>query len=244
MALCEPSSGCSALRGGVRGRAARSGRGLWSGPARRAVLVGATLTGLAAWLAGCTGGPTEQPAPTDEGTPLASYGTDRLSVARAGFCDLVDADAVRRALGAEREREDHYDNGDRQRLAPGVTDVAHEYGCSWSAAGVTARAWVFAPPVTRVRADDLVAQAVAEKGCTTPRAAAEFGVPSVVLVCRGADGVEASYRGLFVDAWLSCSLALPAGDPDAAEAAQPALLDRTGRWCVAAAEAAHEAFAG
>ena len=56
--------------------------------------------------------------------------------------------------------------------------------------------------------------------------------PSVALICPAGDRRWASFRGLFGDAWLACSLSAPAtlGDQE--------LLDRAGRWCVAVAEAA------
>ena len=44
--------------------------------------------------------------------------------------------------------------------------------------------------------------------------------------------VEASYRGLFGDAWLACSLTAP-GERDA-------VLEKAGAWCVAAARAASQ----
>lgn len=69
-------------------------------------------------------------------------------------------------------------------------------------------------------------------GCEKQPGSEAYGAPSVTLVCDDRQRRIATYRGLFGDAWLSCSLGLP-GRPGDRE-----LLDRTGRWCVAAAEAA------
>jgi hypothetical protein len=44
-------------------------------------------------------------------------------------------------------------------------------------------------------------------------------------------GDEVTFHGLFGDAWLSCSLSAVGADQDG-------LVDRTGRWCVAVAQAA------
>ena len=96
-----------------------------------------------------------------------------------------------------------------------------------------ARAWLFAPPVTPARARDLIKAAGAAKGCRPEPQDPGFGQQSVAVVCDKGGTTTASYRGLFGDAWLSCSVAVATGSVD-----QPALLDRTGRWCVQVAEAA------
>ena len=86
--------------------------------------------------------------------------------------------------------------------------------------------------MTRTRATDLVADAAGREGCTTAAPAPANGAPSVALVCPAGDRTWASFRGLFGDAWLSCSLAAPA------QLGEKELLDRAGRWCVAVAQAA------
>jgi hypothetical protein len=58
-----------------------------------------------------------------------------------------------------------------------------------------------------------------------------YGAPTLALTCTRDDGVRASYRGLFGDAWLVCEVARPtAADWD--------VVDRAGRWCVGVLEAA------
>ncbi|MCW2794489.1 MAG: hypothetical protein JWO76_3587 [Nocardioides sp.] len=181
-------------------------------------------------LAGCQGDPPHEPAtvPSASSTPLASVDTNALTVPRADFCGLVAPAQAREALGAEVASSTSYANGDPARLAPGVRDVAHEFGCTWTAAdGAVARAWVFAPPVTRARANALRRDEL-RPGCTRAKGPA-YGAPSVATRCsgHGREGTELGYFGLFGDAWLSCTLTLP---PGADWRGQP---ERADRWCAA-----------
>jgi hypothetical protein len=191
----------------------------------------ALLAALPLVLAGVSACEDDRPTrpatvPTASSTPLASIRTTEVAVARAGFCDRVAPARAADALGAEVESSTSYSNGEPTRLAPGVRDVAHEFGCTWTAAnGAIARAWVFAPPVTRARARDL-----RDAEVRSPCAAAQgprFGAPSVAVRCATGEGTEQGYFGLFGDAWLSCTLTLPARD-DSTD--QP---ERTSRWCAA-----------
>ncbi|GAA1789393.1 hypothetical protein GCM10009795_038960 [Nocardioides hankookensis] len=145
---------------------------------------------------------------------------------RGDFCPRVAPQAVTDALGTDSSDEKTWANGDRVRLADGVKDVAHEYGCSWTADdGTVARAWVFAPPVTAADAADLGRKARRSDGCRALPDAPAYGAPSVAVRC----GDALAFHGLFGDAWLSCSLESAGGAPEA---------DQTGRWCVAVAQAA------
>lgn len=166
-------------------------------------------------------------------TPLESFDTTTLTVPRAGFCDDVDPRQVEAALGGEPAEAAAYDNGDEVALSDGVTDVVHEFGCSWSGDdGAEARAWVFAPPVGQEQADRLVRAAERTKDCQASATPA-YGAPSVGLLCRDEAGGRASYRGLFGDAWLACEVSNR--DPAVSGAE---LLRRTGSWCVGVALAA------
>lgn len=165
-------------------------------------------------------------------TRLASLETGTVGVRRAAFCDAVPAADVQAALGDESPTAAAWSNGD---ALPGSRDVAHEFGCSWTAAsGPVASAWVFAPPVTVQRGQELVAAAQAQRGCTPLPGAAAFGSPSVALTCTGGGRTTVSYQGLFGDAWLVCRLTGSA----ATDAAAPGGV--ADRWCASVLEAAAE----
>ncbi|MCW2766179.1 MAG: hypothetical protein JWO11_2138 [Nocardioides sp.] len=173
-------------------------------------------------------------APARPGTPLSAYDTASVVVQRSAFCSGLGPDAVAAALGGAPASSSSYGNGQRAGLTPKLKDVAHEFSCSWHGAdGAVARAWVFAPPVTPARARDLAAEALAARGCEPVRDAPAYGSPSAAAVCGSRRQLQASYRGLFGDAWLACSIAVPAPGPGRSE-----LVDRTGRWCVEVARAA------
>jgi hypothetical protein len=169
--------------------------------------------------------------PSFSTTPLASFDTSTLTVPRSSFCAAVDPRQVTAALGGDATDQTSYENGEEVGLTDGLTDVAHEFGCTWTGAdGSEARAWVFAPPVDRARAQSLVRDASRAQACEaspTP----EYGAPSVGLTCTGEGGAtRASYRGLFGDAWLTCELT----SVDASVAPE-ALRERAGAWCVGVA---------
>jgi hypothetical protein len=173
--------------------------------------------------------PTTQPSATPfTTTPLADLDTTTQAVTRGPFCDAVDPRQVSAALGGEPTDDDAWQNGDRATLEPGLADVAHEFGCRWTAAdGTSVRAWVFAPPVTTDAAVALSADDRRGACSVTP---ATFGVSGSLADCPDkSDGTRSlAYRGLFGDAWLSCELSLPAA---AAQGDTTALTDRLGRWC-------------
>ena len=205
-------------------------------PVRRAAVLVALLA-LVIPLAGCTGDSSSSPSSpatdlaVDAGTPLSDVDTSALVVRRAPFCDLVEPAAVTRALGEEPTDSSAHRSGQRARITDDVTDVVHEFGCTWTAGGSRAEAWVFVPPVTRERARTLADLARERTGCTAVAGAAAYGDPSAATSCRADAGIEVSYRGLFGDAWLACALTAPGGE-------QQELTDRAGRWCAAVATAA------
>jgi hypothetical protein len=167
-------------------------------------------------------GTTPTPAPT----PLSDLDVSDRRVPRDPFCAALEQDAIEAALGGPVTRTEHYDSGDRARLATGLTDIAHEYNCGYSAAtGAQARAWVFAAPVTRTAALAL-AREPAGTGCRQLSDAPGFGSPSAATVCRVGAATAVTLRGLFGSSWLSCQLSArsAAGTPD--------LVRRAERWCV------------
>jgi hypothetical protein len=185
---------------------------------------------VGAGLTGCTEEKAKKPEaePTTTSTPLSGFDSNSVTVARADFCGLVPTSAAELALGGPVATTTDYVNGERVQVTDALRDVAHEYSCSWQDEdGATARAWVFAPVVTKEQARATIRELGREKGCSTPDAES-FGQPSIATVCRTSAGgryLRAAYHGLFVDAWLSCSVTGGADD-------EKALLRRAGEWCV------------
>jgi len=168
----------------------------------------------------------EEPVVEPLSTPLSELDTTTMSVTRGAFCDRLSPADVEAALGGEPQRAGSYGNGDRAAITPRVRDVAHEYACSWSGRnGTGAAAWVFAPPVTPAWAKELSADV--PRPCRGIQAPA-FGAASSAVQC----GQTITFRGLFGDAWLTCSLT------GTAQEQRAALVDRAGRWCATVALAA------
>lgn len=177
----------------------------------------------------------DEPAATAPATEVAHVSlqqldTTEVTVVRGAFCDRIDDEAVTAGLGATAIEAESYGDGDPVRFTPRVEDVAHEFGCVWSRGGQRIRAWVFAPPITASRANGLIAQARSTRGCALAPDAAEFGAPSVALLCRTGKGRQVSYRGLFGDAWLSCSVVGRVPDTE--------LVARANRFCATVVVAA------
>jgi hypothetical protein len=196
-----------------------------------ALVAGATGAVGVIGLTACSG-PAEsppEPAAAPKPTTLASYDTAGVGVVRGPFCDRVSPTGIEHALGDAPEEHRTWQNGDRVRLPDGTRDRVQEYGCSWTAGdGTRATAWVFAPPITPQRARSLVREATGG-GCSTHGGGA-FGRPSVATTCTADGATERAHRGLFGDAWLTCTLETTG---DGAE-----LGERTSAWCVAVLEAA------
>ena len=171
---------------------------------------------------------SEEPFKT---TPLASYDASSATVTRGAFCAALDHRQVAAALDAEPESTTSWLNGDPVEVTDGMEDVGHEFGCEYAGAdGTVARAWVFAPAVDADQAQRLVRSAGQAPGCEAVDGPA-FGDPTLALTCTNDGGAQASYRGLFGDAWLVCEVVRPPG-------ATWDVVDRAGRWCVGVLEAA------
>jgi hypothetical protein len=179
-------------------------------------------------------GGADEPAPAKTSfttTPLSGYDTVGVVATRGPFCDRVDERQVSAALGGEATDSSDWQNGDTIDLGNGVQDVAHEFGCRWTAAdGTVAQAWVFAPPVAADQAQRLARSAAKGPGCEKG-SGPPFGSPTLALTCAKDGVARASYRGLFGDAWLVCEVTRPAG-------ATWDMTDRAGRWCVGVLQAA------
>ena len=166
--------------------------------------------------------------PTARPTPLSEVDVSDRRVPRGPFCAALEQDAIEAALSGPVTRTEHYDSGDRARLASGLTDIAHEYNCGYFAAtGAQARAWVFAAPVTRTAALALAREG-AGTGCRQLSDAPGFGSPSAASVCRVRPGsaTAVTLRGLFGSSWLSCQVSALRG------AGTADLVRRAERWCV------------
>ena len=172
------------------------------------------------------------PAPTPfTTTPLTGYDTSGVVVQRGAFCAGVDERQVSAAVGSAATDATSWQNGDPVDVGNGAQDLGHEFGCRWTGAdGTVAQAWVFAPPVGADQARQLVRSAAKGPGCQIGSGPA-FGSPTLALTCTKDGVVQASYRGLFGDAWLVCEVARPAG-------ATWDAVDRAGRWCVGVLRAA------
>jgi hypothetical protein len=176
----------------------------------------------------------DEPTPAKESfatTALSKFDTTGLVVPRGPFCDAIDDRQVSAALDGDPADSSAWENGDAIDLGNGVEDVAHEFGCRYTATdGTIAQAWVFAPPVDAAGAQRLVKAAGKANGCEVG-AGPPFGSPTLALTCTKDGVVRASHRGLFGDAWLVCEVMRPA-------AADWDVVDRAGRWCVGAVQAA------
>lgn len=187
---------------------------------------------LAVSLLSCSEPEADDPEPEVRPTPITELDASSVRVLRQEFCNSVPEDAVAAAVG-DVETTDHYTNGETHRIIGRVVDVSHEFNCTFvGEGGDVARAWLFAPRVTPAEARSLVRQAVRARGCRALDGRG-FGQPSTGTLCTVRAGREAAYRGLFVDAWLACSLTDGGTPLDRQE-----LVDRTGDWCVAAATSA------
>jgi len=158
-------------------------------------------------------GPPRNPSsPSVSPSPTPQIDLSDLPIDRQPFCERVDPGDVQDAIGGPVTSTYNYGNGDRRRIAPGLTDVSHEYNCTFAAAdGTEARVWVFAEPVTRAVGASIARQSLAEKGCRKLASAPTFGTPTAATVCQEIKPTRTAVtlRGLFGDAWLSCELATP-----------------------------------
>ncbi|WP_235737755.1 hypothetical protein [Nocardioides alcanivorans] len=177
---------------------------------------------LALTLGACSG--SDEP---DSETPLPTIESARnaeLPVRPGDFCERIDERAVEAVVGEEPESA-HYGNGEKAEIAPGVTDVAHEFGCVFtSTTGSQARAWVAVPPVTAAQA----AKIAPGRKCTD--AGVGLGEPGFAATCTTKHGTTTTLAGLYTDTWFGCSLT--------EQEPTTTTTERLERWCAAAVQAA------
>ncbi len=199
-------------------------------PVRRTLAPRLVLTTLVvvALTAGCTGSddPADDPAPSS--SALSDIDLTGVVGSREAFCDDLDADDVEELLGGEPSRTSSYDAGQRAELTSGLRDVANEFSCYFErgsgTTSQTARAWLFAQPVSPEQAREWIKEREGDERC---EAAGEltFGEPGLVQSCSQESRRRVTAVGLFGDAWLTCQATGPSSD-DADE-----LLEQTQRWC-------------
>ncbi|WP_141781517.1 hypothetical protein [Nocardioides albertanoniae] len=197
------------------------------------ILIGAVILTAIAVGIGVLTLKDDKPKTTEVKGDLSTADTTTMHVRRGAFCDRVAKADVSDALGGAASEKKAYNDGDQTTISGDVSDVAQEYGCIWTGpkdSATSARAWVFAPPVTKDWATQMTKSV--PKGC---KAAAKpaYGKPSVALTCTDSKKQpKAMFRGLFGDAWLSCELTGKAGESAAS------LQKRASRWCLVTADAA------
>jgi len=175
--------------------------------------------------------PAATPRPSSTPTPVRQVGLAKMPIPRARFCDWIGDSAIREALHGAISQQANYNSGDRVEIVPGVTDVAHEYNCTFTGvSGAQARAWVFAPPVAPGTARDLARTARHQSGCTTLSGGPRFGAPTVTTSCPAhlSDGTkvtQVTMSGLFGQSWFSCQLSAPRGTASG-------IRHDAERWCV------------
>ena len=197
------------------------------------ILIGAVvLTAIAVGVGVLTLKDDEPEVPEVKGD-LSTADTTTMHVRRGAFCDRVPTEDATEALGGTATEKKAYGDGDQTAISSGVNDVAQEYGCIWTGPedlATSARAWVFAPPVTLDWATQMTKSV--PKGCKAASSPA-YGKPSVALTCTDAKKQpKVVLHGLFGDAWLSCELTGKAGEATAT------LQKRASRWCLVTATAA------
>ena len=204
-------------------------------PGRRRTALAAVLAGVlalgsvVAWVlvTRSSGDAPTRPAVPPSATAVVDLSA--LGVERTPFCDRLQDTDVRSALDAPVTGSDEYRSGDRVLLAPGVSDVSHEFGCTYNAAtGAQARVWVFAEPVSGAEAARIGRGARRTPGCRPLDSTPAFGRSPAGTVCRATTpyGQRVTLRGLFGDAWLSCQLGTAGSEPRAE------VVRRGSRWCV------------
>jgi hypothetical protein len=208
----------------------------WGVPAL--TLVVATLL-----VGACTAGSQSPRAAGPGVVPLQQVDLSGLAAIRAPFCGALDQAALSTVLGGKPWRDASYAPGDRVSLTPALHDVAHEYGCAFRKRGITARAWLFAQPVTRTQAEAYVAARRGVPGCA-PAGVLRFGSPGLVQACRpaphaggpadagAAPGTHlVTMSGRFGSGYLTCQVSAAPGP----RLSDDDLLTRGQRWCASVA---------
>lgn len=178
----------------------------WTRASHRGLLTAFALVSVLLCGACTMGKSPHEAAPP---TPIARLNTTVMRLPRIDFCSLVQHSSLARALAAKRWKTQSFRNGDKEPVgdsANTTTDVVAEHACRWTAAnGNDASAWVFATPVDKTYAAQLVRDNRQGRGCHTV-AGPSFGDPSVTQVCRTHGRVRVRHAGLFKHSWFTCQV--------------------------------------
>ena len=166
--------------------------------------------------------PPSPPTPTD--LPLEQVRLTNVDVARAPFCAVIPDKVITQAVGGSATATE-YTNGERTDLEPNLTDIAHEYGCTFTHGGTEARVWIFAAPLSAEGAIGLVKEEQRADGCADT-GVIEFGSPGAVVVCTTEKERVLRAVGLMRTTWVHCELGGSLAKPER----RLVLLGQ--RWCV------------
>lgn len=185
-----------------------------------------TVLAVALGCGACASSGPPAPPPTPAPTPLARLNTSAMALPRIDFCTLVPSPAVRHALGRARADLTQWGDGDPTEVQGEGRQVVAEHGCAWSAGSAVARAWTYAPPVTRSLANAVIAESTAQEQRQRCRDVdgPPFGRPSLTQVCSEGALRRVRHAGLFGDTWLTCEVS--------DDAATGAVRKRAAAWCV------------
>jgi hypothetical protein len=199
-----------------------------SGYATLAGAVTVVVVGIGVALSPVASEPPSEPVVVPD-LPLSRVRLDEIDAKRTPFCRNISDQAVIDAVGGSATASE-YTNGEQTTLEPGLTDVAHEFGCAFTHGETQARVWVFAAPVTPHDAQLMVDDAKDDEGCAEA-GVLQFGRPGTVLLCTTPTETVLRAVGRIGDAWAHCELSTPVTGAD------PRLILRGQHWCVAAAYA-------
>lgn len=177
------------------------------GVSARALISLLLITLFASGACGGKSTPTAAPSPT----PLAELPSTGIQLPRIEFCSLIAPDTIAAALGQPTGKiprgtsATSYGNGDEVELGPDHIQLLQELGCTWTLGTESAAAWIFARPVDREFAGQVIAAARTQKRCTI--AEGGFGEVGLSQECPQPDGtIRVRHAGLFGQTWFTCQV--------------------------------------
>ena len=175
---------------------------------------------------------TPKSTPTPAPTPIGQLNTDAMTLARVDFCALLPDPAVRKALGGGLGDQVSWRNGERAQIDTDTRDVAHEYGCAWTARTVRRqRVDLRAPDHLRVRQGG-AREDLAPEGLHGRR-------PGPTSAARTGSRTAGSPTAPSGSGWPGCSRtpSSPARCRPRPKENDQTLAERADEWCVQVANA-------